>query len=320
MAGELQLEAQAFDNQIVERVQNGHIPDLRRTEKCEYFYNNVWRHPEYVKLSFVEQFERISDTIKKYVRKGEIRVLEVGCGPGYLSLELARAGMNVVGLDISTKAIEVAVKLAESDPWKEERGQLEYLVGDFFTEDKLREKSFDAIVFLGALHHFKNQDEVMRRASELLNENGLMLAHEPTRDRVTPGNAAILHLIKLLLSSSQGFYAEQPIPNGMEEYSTQLESLYKTMKYEDDHGQKVQSINDNEAGYKEMYAALTGHYNELVLEDRSAFYTEIIGGLRFDEQKNIALAKFIKDADIKLRELGILQATEFFFAGRKKES
>jgi hypothetical protein len=56
-----QAEAEAFDNQIVERINNGHLPDLRYNTKCDYFYNNSWRHPEYVKLDFGDQFNLLMD-------------------------------------------------------------------------------------------------------------------------------------------------------------------------------------------------------------------------------------------------------------------
>ena len=51
---DLHQEAEAFNSQIDERIANGHIPDLRLAEPCDYFYNNPWRRPAYVKLDFVE--------------------------------------------------------------------------------------------------------------------------------------------------------------------------------------------------------------------------------------------------------------------------
>ena len=62
-------EAEAFDAQIRERVDNGHIPDLRRSGRCEYFYNNVWRDQEFVKLYFGEVVEKVIDAAKKYSRR-----------------------------------------------------------------------------------------------------------------------------------------------------------------------------------------------------------------------------------------------------------
>ena len=43
-----------------------------------------------------------------------LRILDLGCGPGYFSLELARAGFQVVGVDISDKMISIANKNLKS--------------------------------------------------------------------------------------------------------------------------------------------------------------------------------------------------------------
>jgi len=47
------------------------------------------------------------DHLLKLVRPGQ-RVLEVGCGCGYLSLEMARRGLRVTGVDVSAVAVETA--------------------------------------------------------------------------------------------------------------------------------------------------------------------------------------------------------------------
>ena len=79
-------EAKYFNDQIIERVANGHIPDI---QNVEYDYNNNWRRKYYVHLDFEDQFELINSSIKSlYKDKKDLNILEVGCGPGYMSLEL----------------------------------------------------------------------------------------------------------------------------------------------------------------------------------------------------------------------------------------
>jgi 2-polyprenyl-3-methyl-5-hydroxy-6-metoxy-1,4-benzoquinol methylase len=317
----VQEEAEAFDRQISERIAKGHIPDLRRVEPCDYFYNNSWRRPEYVKLDFGEQFELIKIALDNFIerRTAAIQVIEIGCGPGHMSLELARAGHDVTGIDVSAKCIEIAAQFSEADPWKKNRGQLTYLQGDFFTTVQLQPSSFHAAVFVGSLHHFAEQQKVMDRVNELLVPEGIIIAHEPTRDRVTYGNAVFVHLLQVLLSVSKGFYKHIPIPETRVEHNNQIEAIFSEQRYINQDGSKAQSAHDNDSGHREMYSALKDNFIELNYQERYAFFHEIIGGLRFDEETNAQLARYLRDADALLCENGVLQSTEFFFVGQKRK-
>jgi 2-polyprenyl-3-methyl-5-hydroxy-6-metoxy-1,4-benzoquinol methylase len=319
LSGTLAEEAHAFDRQIEERIKNGHIPDLRLCTPCDWFYNNSWRRPAYVQLDFGEQFELIRDTLRAHAPNGaRARVLEVGCGPGYMSLELARAGFDVTGLDLSERCIEISRRYAQQDPFAAGRGPLKYVAGDFFSHAALVDGSFDAVVFVGALHHFPAQDEVLSRANALLAPGGLLIAHEPVRDRVTKGNALLVHLLRVLLSAKGGFFKQYPVPTDVAARETEVEHLFNEMRYELEDGSKAQSVNDNEAGYAEMYPALSSRFEQLVFDWRYAFFHEFIGGLRFDEQTNESLARYLRDTDRALCAAGVLSATEFFFVGRKR--
>ncbi|MBS4020503.1 class I SAM-dependent methyltransferase [Azonexus hydrophilus] len=315
----LKQEAQAFDSQIEERVSNGHIPDLRRAKPCDYFYNNSWRRPEFVKLDFIEQYELIRDAIKRLTGRSaaEVRVLEVGCGPGYLSLELARSGFEVVGLDLSSRCIEVAQQVADSDPWRGERGALHYIAGDYLFHPELHTESFDAIVFLGALHHFTDQRAIQQRTRDLLKPGGLILVHEPARDRVAKSNAAFSLLLSTLLSLGNNFYRDIPLRSEPDAIAAEVEKLYHGLRYESEDGGNLQSVNDNEAGYTQMYPLLNELFAQVHFEWRYAFFHEFIGGLRYDETTNALAASFLKEMDRILVDTGALPATEFFFVGRK---
>lgn len=317
----LTLEAEAFDRQIRERVAAGHIPDLRRAPECPYFYNNTWRHPDYVRLDFGEQFDLVLEAVRTAcLPKNQERpkVLEVGCGPGYMSLELARNGIDTTGLDLSPVCIDIARRFADEDPWVRERGPLRYLCGDFFDAGLLEAKVFDAVVFVGALHHFPDQEHVGARVCEVLNDNGIIIAHEPTRDRMTMGNAAFIHLIRVLLSAGGGYFRHHRIPSGKEEQANEIARIFAEMRYEGEHGENLQSVNDNEAGFHEMNEMLQKRFVQLRYQDRYAFFHELIGGLRFEQRTNGQLARYLRDMDAELCRLGVLQPTEFLYVGRRK--
>jgi len=58
-------EKQAFDRQVEERLKHGYVPDLRRLNKVDWFYNNVWRDPEFVKIHWMPRINHIIDKVKK---------------------------------------------------------------------------------------------------------------------------------------------------------------------------------------------------------------------------------------------------------------
>ena len=112
-------EASAFDKQALERISNGFVPDLRKLVKVEWFYNNVWRDPEFVKIHWLPRI----NTIIEHAKNGK-NVVEFGCGLGMLSLELARNGLDVTGVDISPKCIEIVNQYKESNTQKAGFGKL----------------------------------------------------------------------------------------------------------------------------------------------------------------------------------------------------
>jgi 2-polyprenyl-3-methyl-5-hydroxy-6-metoxy-1,4-benzoquinol methylase len=122
-------------------------------------------------------------------------------------LELARFGYDVVGINLSAHCIKIAQDFADLDPHIGERGSLEYKFCNLF---KFNPKNkFDVVLFLGALHHFSNQQSVMDSVKRLLKNEGVVIAHEPSRDRVTKGNAVFHDLLLSLLSINNGFFNKQ---------------------------------------------------------------------------------------------------------------
>lgn len=55
-------------------------------------------------------FEKAFENLK--INKG--KVLDIGCGWGYLSLQITQKGNDVTGIDISEKAIQYAKKMLKS--------------------------------------------------------------------------------------------------------------------------------------------------------------------------------------------------------------
>jgi 2-polyprenyl-3-methyl-5-hydroxy-6-metoxy-1,4-benzoquinol methylase len=111
--------------------------------------------------------------------RADAKILDVACGPGWLSEYFARLGYNVTGIDISDGLIEVARERLARLPYQVDRETP--LSCRFVTHDveaaPLAQK-FDAIICYDALHHFEDEASVFRNLAKMLDIGGLMFILE----------------------------------------------------------------------------------------------------------------------------------------------
>ena len=110
MNNKLKAEARAFDKIVTQRSTKNFNYDLKSKKVFKFFYNNPWRYPDTRNIAFSEKINFIKKNIKK-----NSQILEVGCGSGFLSIELAKSGHNVTGIDISEKSINIGKKLLKKN-------------------------------------------------------------------------------------------------------------------------------------------------------------------------------------------------------------
>ena len=110
------------------------------------------------------------------------RVLDIGCGSGWLSLELGRKGMNVIGLDVSRERLAIARKMLQTNPYKKNFGTVKYLCADINQID-FPQGHFDTIVAWDTLHHFPNLDEVLAKSREWLKPGGKFIVYDHVGNR-----------------------------------------------------------------------------------------------------------------------------------------
>src|SRR2546426_5367559 len=92
------------------------------------------------------------------VQAGELnkgRVLDVGCGTGENALYLAERGFSVVGVDLSTHAIEAAKEKAS-----ERRLKADFKLANALSLD-FKNGYFDSIIDSGLFHTFNDNDRVV---------------------------------------------------------------------------------------------------------------------------------------------------------------
>lgn len=113
-------------------------------------------------------------TVLKHVEAlgPDVTVLELGCGLGYLTHALRRRGIDAIGVDLSSEAVNAA---------RERFGDLEA----FMTPEELttrRPSGFDLVIGLEIIEHVTDPIEFVESALEHVGPAGAVLFTTPNRD------------------------------------------------------------------------------------------------------------------------------------------
>lgn len=125
---------------------------------------NHWQTDSYDENhSFVFEYgESVVDLLEP--EAGE-RILDLGCGTGHLSAQIAEAGADVIGLDASEEMIRTA---------RQSHANCEFVHTD--ARSFSFEEPFDAVFSNAALHWIPEQDAVLESVSDALAPNGRFVA------------------------------------------------------------------------------------------------------------------------------------------------
>lgn len=110
----------------------------------------------------------VDQQIKQHVAQSA-KVLDVGCGAGFLSNHLASQGHHVTGIDLSKSSLEVARR---HDPTK----TVNYLFADAYQLPFL-DDSFDVVCAMDILEHVNQPNQLIAEASRVLRPGGLFFFH-----------------------------------------------------------------------------------------------------------------------------------------------
>ncbi len=117
------------------------------------------------------------------------RILDLGVGPGWTSIFLARCGYEVVGVDISPGMVGIAErrsvaaasyaasKAAHAAAAKVVIKPPKFTIADM--ENLTYENEFDAVLIYDSLHHCNNQKDVLESAYNALKKGGQIIIYEP---------------------------------------------------------------------------------------------------------------------------------------------
>lgn len=127
---------------------------------------DAWYETELGSLVHEIEKEVVFDLLKP---KAGQKVLDLGCGTGHYSIELAKMGLEVTGVDISKEMISYAV----------EKSRKLGLDINFLEEDAhslpFEDETFDLVVSVTALEFFPEPTKALREGFRVLKPGGRMV-------------------------------------------------------------------------------------------------------------------------------------------------
>ena len=136
-----------------------------------------------------DTYRKIAEDFKArvhYIDDGTKNILDVGCGCGLLSLELADYfSGDIIGLDLSKDMIF----LAKGNLERRVKGvtaalkrRVSFVQGSVYDLDKSAIESVDYVVCRNALHRFKHPELAIKRMYDALRQDGMMYLRDLRRD------------------------------------------------------------------------------------------------------------------------------------------
>jgi len=126
---------------------------------------------EYQNYQDIKRLRFILNAIEQGNFNKSPRILDVGCGNGIISMNLAAKGFNITGIDISKKAIHKASQLNNYPNLKFKIADAEKLA--------IEQDQYDIIICSEVLEHLNNPENLLISIYKLLTVQGILIATVP---------------------------------------------------------------------------------------------------------------------------------------------
>jgi len=240
------------------------------------------------------------------------RVLDLGCGAGYLALEIARQGYHVTGVDISESCINIANKTLDETDIRGEFGSLEYQNGSVSELSMFNQ--FDAVICSGVLHHLEPLPEALVQIRLSLKTGGALLWHEPQHQYWTKTEASIVTLIRLILANLNMWHDEEVKGVGTrDQLLKMIDEVYEEYRYERDPDEKKgQSPNDLASDRDYIVSEIEKEFTISDIQQSFSFIYRLMGGMRGDQETLNRLASLLHLFDTTLSQKGTIKSNYFY--------
>ncbi len=283
---------------VVRVAPSNFVADLQRLREWPSMEGSLWRRVAFVKLTLAE----ISRLLVGSISGTRLKILDVGCGTGFISLELARRGHDVLGLDRSEKMVEIAKRTKNT--FYSESGKLEYEVADFERWPRSA-ATFDVVLFSRVLHDLSNPEDALTKAHRLLRPRGKLICLEYAYDMIDRKAAEWLYQTRKSLELL-GWYSSPHLPDdpgkGIDHIMRESASERKT------------HINT----FEEMIRPLKRLFRQLTLSWHPYYFWDILSDIRIPnprvEERFAQMLKTIEEYLLKTNEI---RSVLFLYKGIK---
>lgn len=160
------------------------------------------------------------DFIKEAIPDKEGSIVEIGCGIGTLSLELAQQYKQIISVDLDAEMIAMAISNA-----KNTSANLQFLhLNMMELDNSFKEKSLDGIVCFGNtlvhLHSLKQVSDFLKKTRKVLKPDGKLLVQIVNYDRILIHQITQLPLIENEEIKFERFYSFRLLSKLIDFYTT----------------------------------------------------------------------------------------------------
>lgn len=243
--------------------------------------------------------------IKLVSQRPGARVLDIGCGSGWLALELARNGCHVDAYDLSPKAIALAKKMLEENPFKEGFGSVTYHLQDV-SELDLGVETYDAVSGWSAFHHMPDVPAFMEKVYRAMKPGGIVA----TMDDMPRGR----------IEQGLEYFFEFVLPTYNLTYSQKIAMIFKLLTGRGKYREEIFSPMEEakHSSVDEIAQVFHEKFEVIYSVQQNAFAGTPLMRINGPDGLRYALARLVIGLDRLLCKLGIVKGFERVMVARKQ--
>lgn len=180
---------------------------IKQIYNKEYYLENCTGHNEFIYFDEDNMLTRYKKAISLAGDLKDKRVLDVGCGRGEVACYCALRGAEVLGIDYSPDAIELANSLKTKLIPQEKQIKINFVQLDVTEMQSEYQKQFDLIFMLDVVEHLSESEleNTVKCLYNLLSDNGVLIIHTDENNLFYKYGYPLLRFIQILRGRSENY-------------------------------------------------------------------------------------------------------------------